>query len=221
MGHCDKSIVIGSNPILATMEDIKEHFNSVEILDCITGYEERPVNWWMLNILPDLLEIKKQLNLGPKLLDIGCASGYFSLIMAIHFPEVTGIDFAVSRIELAKKYNSSKNLNYQVVDVVNEKISGIYDSAISSAVFQHINPLNSDRVKAFENVFSVIKDQGYLVLYDESYFSRRVEWDGFYSPLDKSWIIDKIGHLCNLESYEFVAKGLHGEYEFRWILRKK
>lgn len=220
MGHCDKSIVIGSNPILATM-DIKEHFNSVEKLDCITGYEERPVDWWISNILPDLLEIKEKLNLGPKILDIGCASGYFSFIISQHFTEVTAIDFAESRIELAKKYNSSENLNYQVLDIVNEKIIGTYDSAISSAVFQHMNPFNGDRIKAFENTFESIKKQGYLILYDESYFARRVEWDGFYSPLDKSWIVDKIGHLCDLESYEFVAKGLHGEYEFRWVLRKK
>lgn len=140
------------------------------------GYNSRPVSWFKENILPDLLITKERLQLGPSFVDIGCAYGYFTKIMAEHFTHVTGVDYCPNRIAGAKEHNAAPNIDYLLLDLTKEPIPGQYDWAISSAVYQHINPLNGDRRKAFINTFNAIKDGGYLVLYDENFEMRQEKW---------------------------------------------
>lgn len=190
-------------------------------IDPIKGYDERPIEWFRERILPDLLTTKERLNLGENVIDIGCAMGYFSKIIAEHFGKVTGIDFAPTRIALAKQHNAKENIEYLLVDLVtDEKIPGRYDWAYSSAVFQHIRPDNDDRVNAFRKTFEVIPSGSYLVLYDESFDVRKHIWDGFYMPLSPKWIRDNLSSMCELTEFEPVAGAHHGESEFRYVMRK-
>jgi cyclopropane fatty-acyl-phospholipid synthase-like methyltransferase len=204
--------------------DLKNRFNAEEILQDLIqikeGYHERPVSWFKENILSDLLKTKERLNLGENILDVGCAYGYFTKVIAENFNKVTGIDFAISRITAAKEHNLSENIEYICLDLTQDEIPGQYDSAISSAVYQHINPNNGDRIKAFEATFAVIPSGSYLICYDELFDTRPNNWDGFYEPLKKEWIQQNLSHVCKLVDAPFICRGLHGEYEYRFELQK-
>src|ERR1700691_5308734 len=85
-------------------------FDGIENLDPITGYAERNTRWFEHHILPDFLNAKQRLGLGPTLLDIGCAYGYFTSRYADHFKHVIGIDFSNRRIADAQKHNAKENV---------------------------------------------------------------------------------------------------------------
>ena len=207
-----------------THEERQSHFDTIELnenkLTITEGYDERPVSWFKEFLLPDLLKAKDRLNLGENILDVGCSYGYFSKILTEYFQQVTAIDFAPTRIKLAIEHNTVPNITYHAIDIVREDIPGNYSSAISSAVYQHIDPTNGDRKKAFETTFKTLPSGGYLVLYDESFDVRPHVWDGFYTALSPQWIKENLSDLCSLEEFEEVAKGRHGETEFRYALRK-
>jgi len=197
---------------------LREHFNDETYLDPIVGYPERSVEWFKEKILPDVLATKERLNLGPKLLDVGCAFGYFSKVYAQYFEEVTGIDFSDVRIPKAIELNSAPNLKYLQIDLTKDSLPEIYDTAISSAVFQHISL--SNRRNAFETVAYALNSGSYLVLYDEDYSTRPHNWDDFYEPLKQEWLKKELDGMFELEKVEFVARGNAGEYEYRYELRK-
>ena len=186
------------------------------------GYPERTVSWFKEKLLPDIIATKERLNLGETILDAGCAYGYFTEVLGDVFGNVVGVDFAPSRIEAANKLHSKSNVKFEVVDLINGKIDGVFDSAISCAVFQHIDP-EIDRKKAFQTVFDALKSNGYLVLYDELLgpTGNEYNWDGFYRPLSLQWIDENLNDLCFTEKVEPIVLSLNGEQEYRFELRKK
>lgn len=206
-------------------ENIIEHFNVNESeIEPLTGYPERNTDWFKWHILPDFLShpvVFARKVKGCKLLDIGCAQGYFTKLYGQHFKEVVGIDFSPPRIDQAIVFNSAPNIRYEVINLA-EPVYG-YDEtfplAVSSAVYQHIDP-DRDRRRAFLNTWLALELNGYLFLYDEDLVTRDEKWNGFYEPLSEAWVEDNISDIFKLESKDLVCRGSHGEYIYRWVLKK-
>lgn len=145
------------------------HFNSGEVLDPVRGYPERDIDWFEKNILPDIKTLieNKAISNG-RLIDIGCAKGYFTAQYANLFTEVIGIDFAEKRIEEANAHHQIPNLFFRTLDIslpLPEFVErSSFNTAITSAVIQHINP--QSRYQVFENIHRMLTPGGKLVLYE-------------------------------------------------------
>ena len=180
----------------------------------VWGYEERDVQWFEENILPDLHEVHERLKLGPTLMDVGCGFGYFTVRYTEYFEKVYGVDFSEKRIAGAKQHNPHKQVEYRCRDLL-KGVKIPVDTVITSAVIQHINP--DDRIKAMINISSALPTGGYMIMYDENFNDRPHMWDGFYQPISPDWL-ESIP-LWRLEDYKYVAKGLHGEKIYRYEMQ--
>ena len=127
-----------------------------------TGYPERNINWFRQHILPTF---KKFLNPGSKLLDVGCASGYYTNILNEFIPS-DGIDFAENRISYAQtKYPHMKFFQDDLTsDDFPNQFEEKYDLFFTNAVIPHI-PLVL-KPKVFNNISRISKPRALFVLYD-------------------------------------------------------
>jgi 2-polyprenyl-3-methyl-5-hydroxy-6-metoxy-1,4-benzoquinol methylase len=204
-------------------QDIQTHFNNNEP-EVVPGdgYPERGVAWFKKNILPDFLGAIDGYNLSQdSLLDVGCAYGYFTVEYAKEFAHVTGVDFSDVRIAVAKMVNAEPNIDYQLKNLAQDQIEGKYDVAVSTAVYQHIDPEN-DRKAAFQATANALNDGGYLFLYDEDIITRNEIWNGFYEPLSEAWVRTNLEGIFELvdRTESAIVRGDHGEHIYRWVLKK-
>jgi cyclopropane fatty-acyl-phospholipid synthase-like methyltransferase len=196
---------------------LRQYFDDVEELDPVNGYDERNTSWFEERILPDFLGAKSRLRLGPTLLDVGCAYGYFTRRFAEHFSYVLGVDFAPLRIAGARE----RNAEYLELDLTTGWQGNLrrpFDSAVSSAVLQHISPRN--RARAFATIRDALTPGARLILYDESSDDRPEKWDGFYEALSPRWIRASLLDSWSLEECSFVAIGLNDERIYRYELAR-
>lgn len=210
------------------------HFNSGEHLDPILGYPERDIKWFDKNIYPDLVSLLLHFE-GPispagRLADIGCAKGYFTRYYADLFDSVTGFDFAKTRIAQAIALHAGGNLNFDVLDISAESISDEYvqkfDTAITSAVIQHINP--KDRYQVFKNICLMLKPGGKLIMY-ESFLEKQKDrqlhataqpWNGNIELLSTEFIHRKIPFFTMSEEKYICNSG--GDFHiYRIILTSR
>lgn len=193
-----------------------EHFDTEASLDPVRGYPERDLDWFRTYIFPDLRHLKEELDLGKTLLDVGCASGYFTREYAALFPLVMGIDFSWKRIGDATSYHQAGlNVKYMRADITDPQLPvyGGFHTAISSAVFQHIPP--DKRKQAFANVRqAIIPNDGHLILYDalrgESHRSEDhadADWDGYTELLS-------LDFLVGLEDFAMIYGGSMNPCEY-------
>ena len=92
------------------------------------------------------------------------------------------------------------------------------NSAVSSAVLQHIAP--SNRARAFMTIHEALAPRAHFILYDESFEDRPEQWDGFYEALSPHWISDTLINSWSLKACDFVALGLNGERIYRYELSR-
>src|SRR4051812_47643098 len=52
------------------------------------------------------------------MIDVGCGHGTQTRELARHFPRVLGVDVSPAGVEIARQTNSSENLEYDVLDVL-------------------------------------------------------------------------------------------------------
>jgi 2-polyprenyl-6-hydroxyphenyl methylase/3-demethylubiquinone-9 3-methyltransferase len=60
--------------------------------------------------------ILERLPLGAKILDVGCGAGFLTNELALHGFKVTGIDASEDSLRVAKLYDKTKTVHYQVAD---------------------------------------------------------------------------------------------------------
>jgi len=146
--------------------DRKILFEHEDYLSPELGYPERPVeSWFKPHILPLVLEHAGQRD---NILDVGCAFGYISRILAEHFSYVLAIDLAQNRVDYAKAYEQPGRLDFKQVDLVKDRLAGLsdtkFDTVYTSAVIQHI-PLN-DKPTAIRNIAEVTAIGGIMLMFD-------------------------------------------------------
>ena len=170
-----------------------------------TGYfwDDRPgelqgVEFWQDTILPKLLDNVKTKD---NILEIGCAAGYHSRLLADHFDKVCGIDFVKSRIDYAKKYETKK-LRFVRADITNKshiepiKLAYKFDNLYSFTVIHHI-PL-SQKVDAFNNLAMVANPDAHLYLFDGYSDNEDNIDDRFVGFYNDKWLKE------NITSWELI-----------------
>lgn len=154
--------------------------------------------FWQDTILSVLLDrIKSKDNI----LEIGCAAGYHTKLLADHFDKVLGIDFAKSRIDHAKKYETKK-LRFVRADVTKKthiepiKLAFKFDNLYSFTVIHHI-PL-SQKVDAFDNLAMVANPDAHLYLFDGYSDNEENIDDRFAGFYNDKWLKE------NITSWELI-----------------
>ena len=88
------------------------------------------VNNWLVDDLPYLASLPID-----SLTEIGCGNGRFALKAAMHFKQITAIDWAISPV--ISEAIKPENLQYLVVDVLSAPISKS-DAIVSADFFEHL-----------------------------------------------------------------------------------
>ena len=108
---------------------------------------------------------------GQKILEIGCGKGYGTFLLAKNLPnsKVVGIDINKGVIEFGKETWTSKNLNFEVMNILDsdklKKIGnkhGKFDVVICFEVLEHISPDNT--VGFLDNIKYLVDTGGRLLL---------------------------------------------------------
>lgn len=105
---------------------------------------------------------------GRKLLDIGCGSGFLSVILADIGFEVYGIDLSSRMIDEAKLFADSKgvSINFEIMDAEKLKFENeSFDYVVSRNVMWNL----PEPEKAYKEWLRVLKKGGSLITYDAEY----------------------------------------------------
>ena len=97
-----------------------------------------------------------------KAIDLGCGAGNYAIYLAGRGFEVTGVDFSLTAIRIAKENAEKKGAkcNFFVADVVDDldKINQTWDFAYGWGLLHHIFP--EQRQKYIENVSRILNPKG-------------------------------------------------------------
>ncbi len=94
-------------------------------------------------------------------LDLGCGRGELSAFLAGLGHDVTGIDYSDAAIEIARA--AAPDINFQLGDVNQVDLSGLYDVMIASDLIEHLTPAELDHL--YSRLASHLSPQGLFVLH--------------------------------------------------------
>ncbi len=104
---------------------------------------------WDMGPREELVQLVEEGRINPcNAIDLGCGTGSNAVFLAQHGFNVTGVDFASSAIEKAKrKANTAKvDVEFVVDDLTNlQKISGTFDFLVDYGALDDLTPNNRDR----------------------------------------------------------------------------
>ena len=78
------------------------------------------------------------IEVGTRILDIGCGNGFLTYSLAEKAQEVVGIDNSITKIKTAKKRFSRKNIKYIYADATKYQFKENFDYIILSNILEHI-----------------------------------------------------------------------------------
>jgi SAM-dependent methyltransferase len=175
--------------------DRKNIFETENYLDKESGYPERNIKWFKTYILSDFISLEF-INNNKKLLDVGCAFGYFTRLLSENFNETLGIDFSDNRINYAKTHETPK-LKFKLADLTSdsfiETINDSYDLLFTSAVIQHID--KNLIPKVLKNLYNVAAPGAHFVMYDELAPVSKGLWerpDRFVTRFTIDWLVNEL-----------------------------
>lgn len=144
-------------------------------------------------LTPDILDFKKYVEKGDKILDLGCGNGrLFELFGSKDKITYSGVDSSKNLIEIAKKkyprgdfsVGSGLDLNYP---------NGSFDIIFSLAVMHHL-PGKDQRAKFLSEAFRVLRHGGTMIL---------TVWDLTIDPKIRAKLFsNKVKHLLGLSQLE-------------------
>ena len=122
-----------------------------------------------LNILRQNLPQKRPL----KILDVGCGTGFFSILLAREGHRVTGVDLTPGMIQGAERLareelsqEAAERCRFQVMDAENlDFADGTFDAVVS----RNLTWTLPDAEKAYREWRRVLKDDGILLNFDADY----------------------------------------------------
>lgn len=121
-------------------------------------YQTRKKPW------PTIDLIKSHLSRANNIIDLGCGSGRLSELVSEE-QNYLGIDNSQELIKIAQNnYSNRKNINFQVQDLINDKLAeNKFDLALLIAVFHHL-PTVELRLSLLSNIKSSLKKDGILII---------------------------------------------------------
>jgi 2-polyprenyl-3-methyl-5-hydroxy-6-metoxy-1,4-benzoquinol methylase len=168
------------------MSDRQDIFEQETYLSFEEGYPERPVSWFKADMLP---RVQSLLSGKKLLLDVGCASGYYTKEFVTFIKRVVGVDYAHNRIKYAKEHFESNDLKFIHSRVDQLKVDKQFDAMFTSMVFQHM-PLDI-KMQSFENLAALASDDCLFLMYD---FNSNQEdiGNGWVEPVSPQWLTKHI-----------------------------
>ena len=119
-----------------------------------------------------------------RILDLGCGTGTLTILLSnllYSDCELIGVDLSNGQIVKAQKKNSISNVTFKFMDAVNLQFDNeSFDIVIISAVLHEM--VGKERIKVLKEVYRVLKNQGYLLIFDhhEPSKTRRRVFYNFY-----------------------------------------
>jgi Methylase involved in ubiquinone/menaquinone biosynthesis len=136
------------------MKDVKDFYNKTAMEWADKWYDDE-------SLLPYLTEFISCLPQNPRILDLCCGVGYESMRMQRLGADVTGLDFSVESIRIAKERNP--NIRFVVEDILNDySFLGKFDGCAVIAGLVHLP--NEKLAKAFEEISKVLNEGGFLFI---------------------------------------------------------
>lgn len=148
---------------------------------------QRNMNWFYgwFNALMDWYNFRVGAN--RKVLEIGCAIGAASRILAERGFKVTATDVSEYAVSEAKKTNKHKNLQFGELDLLDKKsvakYAGKYNLVFAFEVLEHLE----DSRLALTNLYSLLKKNGVVICsvpYPYAYVFRDVTHVSVRHPID-------------------------------------
>lgn len=134
--------------------------------------------------------------------EIGCGVGINSKNLANIGFKINAFDLDKEAINLAKKYNKHKNIDYRSKDVLKLKSNKKYDMVLAIEVLEHIR----EDAKALNKISSILNKKGTLLLTVPIHEHYRREFD------------DRSGHVRRYKPGDLIKKLKNSGFE---IIYKK
>lgn len=127
---------------------------------------------WLREVEIDYVDKIVQAHTYQDVMDFGCANGYSTSRLAKSNPQsrFIGIDINPDMISVARKYSeqeSTPNLGFMKLDVLQDSITGKYDFIYAIRVFQNIESLEMQK-RVLDKLYHLLQPKG-MLLYVESY----------------------------------------------------
>jgi SAM-dependent methyltransferase len=107
------------------------------------------------------LIFKPYININTELCEIGCGSGIFLDFISPKVKKITGLDYSLESIAVAKnRLKSRTNTVLVLADVTNLKIKDKFDLVYSNGLIEHFK----DSGKVIYNHYWLSKNGGYLII---------------------------------------------------------
>ncbi|MGD1858078.1 MAG: class I SAM-dependent methyltransferase [Leptolyngbyaceae cyanobacterium] len=104
-----------------------------------------------------------------KVLDIGAGTGLLSGLITAAFPKaaITLADISDEMLRKAReRFDSNPNIEYVVLDFINEPITGKYDVVVSALALHHTP---QEKLKSiFNKIFNVLESGGHFINADQA-----------------------------------------------------
>jgi ubiquinone/menaquinone biosynthesis C-methylase UbiE len=172
---------------------------------------------------------------GDKILDLGCGSGRYFLLLKEKGVNYFGIDIAEKLIEIAK--NKYPEGNFQIVDALNFQFpTNFFDKVYSIATLHHI-PSKEFRLQFLREVKRILKPGGLLILtvwkfhqLKEIYLQfkytilkligkTRLDWRDIFEPWGKR--AERYYHCFSKNELRDLVKGTNLKIEKIGIIKNK
>ncbi len=104
-----------------------------------------------------------------RVLDLGAGTGLLSALLLAAFPnaQLTLADISTGMLAMARqRFTQRSNIRYQVVDFIEEPLTGEYDVVISGLALHHTQPEKLQAV--FAKVYSVLDGGGLFINADQA-----------------------------------------------------
>lgn len=120
--------------------------------------ESRARNPWILKHVQSLGRAPESV----QVLDVGCGAGFCTNPLAKEGYDVTGLDFSVSALEVARANDATRKVEYVEGDALQLPFAArSFDVVISMDVLEHVAPVS----KAVEEATRVLKPGGLFLYY--------------------------------------------------------
>lgn len=142
--------------------NVKEYWNCQNIYSLSDYFPDRHTNSGKM-IFDNFLKLYKE---KPILMDVGCASGEWTLRMASECKEIDGFEYSQNLVDTANEIGRTiENAHFYQADAKNMKLDKKYDGALIQGMLMYLDEEN-DIFKVLENVYKNLKPGAYLCTRD-------------------------------------------------------
>jgi len=148
-----------------TYKELESFYDENYYLNDCGGYESFKTHNAFLDGRLYIVQCLADVQVGERVLDIGCGRGELSYAMAKSGADVLGIDYSDKAIEIAKKNFQGRlaNLNYQKMDFFKLDKGILFDKIVASDLVEHIDAELLE--KFMENIANRLSKDGKFILH--------------------------------------------------------